>query len=55
MDSFVVHRFRRWQYRRAAGYTRRPLFTDQQLHGMGLHRYEAPCATRRKPHLEDHR
>ena len=41
VDSFVVHRFRRWQYRRdGQRATRRPLFTDQQLYGMGLHRLQ---------------
>ena len=41
MDSFVVHRFRRWQYRRGGQRaTRRPLFTDQKLYGMGLHRLQ---------------
>jgi len=41
MDSFVVHRFRRWQYCRGGQRaTRRPLFTDQQLYGMALHRLQ---------------
>jgi RNA-directed DNA polymerase len=39
MDSYVVRSLRRWQYRRGGQRpTRRPLFTGQQLSGMGLHR-----------------
>jgi len=39
MDSFVVQSLRRWQYRRGGQRpTRRPLFTWEQLRGMGLYR-----------------
>ncbi len=39
MDSYVVMRLRRWQCRRGGQRaTKRPLFTGQQLYGMGLHR-----------------
>ena len=39
MDSFVVKRLRRWQYRRGGQRpTKRPPFNGQQLSGMGLHR-----------------
>ncbi len=39
MDSFVVQSLRRWQYRRGGQRpTRRPLFTWDQLRGMGLYR-----------------
>ena len=39
MDHFVVHRLRRWQYRRGGQRpTRRPSFTHAQLYAMGLHR-----------------
>ena len=39
MDSYVVRKLRRWQYRRGGQRpTKRPLFTPQQLYGMGLHR-----------------
>jgi RNA-directed DNA polymerase len=39
MDTFVVKRLRRWQYRRGGQRaTKRPPFTYQQLYGMGLHR-----------------
>lgn len=39
MDSYVVRKLRRWQHRRGGQRpTRRPLFTPQQLYGMGLHR-----------------
>jgi RNA-directed DNA polymerase len=39
MDSFVVKRLRRWQYRRGGQRaTKRPPFTPQQLYGLGLHR-----------------
>jgi group II intron reverse transcriptase/maturase len=39
MDSFVVKRLRRWQLRRGGQRaTKRPLFTGQQLYGMGLHK-----------------
>jgi RNA-directed DNA polymerase len=38
MDSFVVTRLGRWQYRPGGQRTmRRLLFTGQQLYGMGLH------------------
>jgi RNA-directed DNA polymerase len=39
MDSFVVKRLRRWQYRRGGQRAmKRPPFTGSQLYGMGLHR-----------------
>jgi hypothetical protein len=39
MDSFVVRSLRRWQYRRGGQRaTKRPLFTWDQLRGMGLYR-----------------
>jgi RNA-directed DNA polymerase len=39
MDHFVVQRLRRWQYRRGGQRpTRRPAFTHDQLHAMGLYR-----------------
>ena len=39
MDSFVVQRLRRWQYRRGGQRaTKRPLFAWNQLRGMGLYR-----------------
>jgi RNA-directed DNA polymerase len=39
MDSFVVRSLHRWQYRRGGQRaTRRPPWTGDQLHGMGLHR-----------------
>ena len=39
MDSFVVQSLRRWQYRRGGQRaTKRPLFTWDQLRGMGLYR-----------------
>ena len=39
MDSYVVRKLRRWQHRRGGQRpTKRPLFTPQQLYGMGLHR-----------------
>jgi len=39
MDAFVVQSLRRWQYRRGGQRpTRRPMFTWDQLYGMGLHR-----------------
>ena len=38
MDSFVVQRLRRWQYRRGGQRpTKRPPFTGTQLYGMGLY------------------
>jgi len=38
MDGFVVKSLRRWQYRRGGQRaTKRPPFTGDQLHGMGLH------------------
>ena len=50
MDGFVIQRLRRWQFRRGGQRTtKRPLFTGQQLYGMGLHRllgtvkYPAPA------------
>jgi group II intron reverse transcriptase/maturase len=54
MDSYVVRRIRRWQFRRGGQRaTKRPLFTSQQLHGMGLYklqgtvRYPAQATPRR--------
>jgi RNA-directed DNA polymerase len=39
MDSFVVKRLRRWQYRRGGQRpTKRAPFTGNQLYGMGLHK-----------------
>jgi RNA-directed DNA polymerase len=39
MDAFVVQSLRRWQYRRGGQRpTKRPMFTWNQLYGMGLHR-----------------
>src|SRR5215469_18409616 len=39
MDTYVVCRLRRWQRRRGGQRpTKRPLFTRDQLYGMGLHR-----------------
>ena len=39
MDGYVVHSLRRWQRRRGGQRpTKRPLFTRDQLYGMGLHR-----------------
>jgi RNA-directed DNA polymerase len=39
MDYFVVKSLRRWQYRRGGQRpTKRPPYTGDQLHGMGLHR-----------------
>jgi RNA-directed DNA polymerase len=39
MDGFVLRSLRRWQYRRGGQRaTRRPLFTGDQLYGLGLHR-----------------
>ena len=39
MDGFVVQSLRRWQYRRGGQRpTKRPMFTWDQLQGMGLHR-----------------
>lgn len=39
VDAFVVKRLRRWQYRRGGQRaTKRPPFSGDQLHGMGLHR-----------------
>ncbi len=39
VDAFVVQSLRRWQYRRGGQRTtKRPMFTWDQLHGMGLHR-----------------
>ena len=39
MDAFVVHSLRRWQLRRGGQRaTKRPLFTWDQLRGMGLYR-----------------
>jgi RNA-directed DNA polymerase len=39
MDTFVVKSLRRWQYRRGGQRpTKRPMFTWDQLYGMGLHR-----------------
>lgn len=39
MDSFVVKSLRRWQYRRGGQRpTKRPLFSGNQLYGMGLHK-----------------
>jgi len=39
MDSYVVKRLRRWQCRRGGQRaTKRPLFTGQQLYGMGLYK-----------------
>ena len=41
MDNFVVKRLRHWQWRRGGQRaTKRPLFTSQQLWGMGLHRLQ---------------
>jgi RNA-directed DNA polymerase len=38
-DGYVVQRLRRWQHRRGGQRpTKRPKFTWDQLHGMGLHR-----------------
>ena len=54
MDTFVVMSLRRWQHRRGGQRaTKRPSFTSQQLHGMGLYRlqgtvcYPAPATPRR--------
>ncbi len=54
MDSYVVRKLRRWQYRRGGQQpTKRPPFTRQQLNGMGLHRlmgtvcYPTPATPRR--------
>jgi len=54
MDSFVVKRLRRWQYRRCGQRTtKREPFTGDQLHGMGLHqlmgtvKYPAQATPRR--------
>jgi RNA-directed DNA polymerase len=39
MDYFVVQSLRRWQYRRGGQRpTKRPMFTWDQLYGMGLHK-----------------
>ena len=39
MDAYVVQSLRRWQYRRGGQRpTKRPMFTWDQLYGMGLHR-----------------
>jgi RNA-directed DNA polymerase len=39
MDGFVIQSLRRWQYRRGGQRpTKRPLFTWDQLRGMGLYR-----------------
>ena len=39
MDAFVIHSLRRWPYRRGGQTaTKRPLFTWDQLRGMGLYR-----------------
>jgi len=39
MDSYVVKSLHRWQRRRGGQRaTKRPLFTGQQLYGMGLRR-----------------
>jgi RNA-directed DNA polymerase len=39
MDRYVVRSLRRWQYRRGGQRpTKRPPWTGDQLHGMGLHR-----------------
>jgi RNA-directed DNA polymerase len=39
MDGFVVNSLRRWQYRRGGQRpTNRPMYTWDQLYGMGLHR-----------------
>lgn len=41
MDSYVVMRLRRWQYRRGGQRpTQRALFSGDQLYGMGLHKLQ---------------
>ena len=54
MDYFVVKSLRRWQFRRGGQRpTKRPPFTGDQLHGMGLHKlmgtvkYPAQASPRR--------